>query len=148
MRTLSGLDFKGNRVTFEFEVNSDDITSALGYTPANENHEHDLTKEKVTSALGYTPADSEDVTKLQEEIVDHKNDSTTHVTSAEKQTWNNKSNFSGSYNDLNDKPTIPTVPTSLKNPYKLTISLGDSSYTYDGSKAVSITIEDGSEVIY
>ncbi len=29
------------------------------------------------------------------------------VTDAEKQIWNNKSNFSGSYNDLEDKPSIP-----------------------------------------
>ena len=31
------------------------------------------------------------------------------VTQSEKTTWNNKSDFSGSYNDLSDKPTIPTV---------------------------------------
>ena len=36
---------------------------------------------------------------------------TTHrvVTDAEKTAWNAKSNFSGSYNDLTDKPTIPSV---------------------------------------
>lgn len=27
--------------------------------------------------------------------------------------WNNKSDFSGSYNDLTNKPTIPTVPTNV-----------------------------------
>lgn len=31
------------------------------------------------------------------------------VTDAEKQSWNNKSNFSGSYNDLDDKPDIPSL---------------------------------------
>lgn len=31
------------------------------------------------------------------------------VTDTEKQTWNNKSDFSGSYNDLTDKPTIPAA---------------------------------------
>lgn len=37
------------------------------------------------------------------------NDDSTHrlVTDSEKQIWNNKSNFSGSYNDLEDKPSIP-----------------------------------------
>lgn len=35
------------------------------------------------------------------------------VTDAEKTTWNAKSNFSGNYNDLTNKPTIPTVPSSL-----------------------------------
>lgn len=38
---------------------------------------------------------------------------TTHrvVTDAEKAVWNAKSNFSGSYNDLTDKPTIPEAYT-------------------------------------
>ena len=31
------------------------------------------------------------------------------ITSAKVTEWNNKSNFSGSYDDLTDKPTIPTV---------------------------------------
>lgn len=35
------------------------------------------------------------------------------VTDTEKATWNAKSNFSGNYNDLSNKPTIPTVPSSL-----------------------------------
>lgn len=35
------------------------------------------------------------------------------VTDSEKNTWNNKSDFSGSYNDLTNKPTIPTVSTSV-----------------------------------
>ena len=34
--------------------------------------------------------------------------------------WNNKSNFNGSYNDLTDKPTIPTSTSQLTN---------DSDYT-------------------
>lgn len=36
---------------------------------------------------------------------------TTHrvVTDAEKEAWNAKSNFSGSYNDLTNKPTIPSI---------------------------------------
>lgn len=42
-------------------------------------------------------------------------DDTTHrvVTDTEKATWNGKSDFSGSYNDLTNKPTIPTVPTNV-----------------------------------
>ena len=36
-----------------------------------------------------------------------------HVSSSEKVAWNAKSDFSGSYNDLTDKPTIPSVPTNV-----------------------------------
>lgn len=35
------------------------------------------------------------------------------ITSANITNWNNKSNFSGNYNDLTNKPTIPTVPTKV-----------------------------------
>ena len=35
------------------------------------------------------------------------------VTDSEKSTWNGKSNFSGNYNDLTNKPTIPTVPANV-----------------------------------
>lgn len=45
----------------------------------------------------------------------HTADTTVHVTSAEKTTWNNKSDFSGDYNDLTNKPTIPTVPTNISD---------------------------------
>ena len=43
----------------------------------------------------------------------HTGNSTVHVTAEEKAAWNGKSNFSGSYNDLSDKPTIPTVPSKV-----------------------------------
>ena len=48
-------------------------------------------------------------------IDDHKKDTTAHVTDAEKQTWNGKSNFGGSYNDLTHKPTIPSKTSQLTN---------------------------------
>jgi hypothetical protein len=49
---------------------------------------------------------------------------------------------SGSYEDLKNKPTIPTVPTALKNPNALTFT-GAVSATYDGSTAVEVTIPEG-----
>lgn len=64
-------------------------------------------------------------------------------------TWSqvsNKPSFatvatSGSYNDLSNKPTIPTIPGSLKNPNALTISLnGTSQGAYDGSAVKNINI--------
>lgn len=37
----------------------------------------------------------------------HTANTTVHVTASEKNTWNNKSDFSGDYTDLANKPTIP-----------------------------------------
>lgn len=49
---------------------------------------------------------------------------------------------SGSYDDLSNKPTIPTVPTTLPNPYKLKLS-GAVSAEYDGSSEVRVEIPAG-----
>lgn len=65
------------------------------------------------------------------------------VTDTEKQSWNNKSDFSGNYEDLQGKPIIPTVPTTLPNPQALTITYGGKAHIYDGSEALAITIETG-----
>lgn len=46
------------------------------------------------------------------ELTNHVEDQTLHITAAERTAWNAKSDFSGSYNDLKDKPTIPKeLPT-------------------------------------
>lgn len=37
------------------------------------------------------------------------------ITESERTSWNAKSNFSGSYNDLTNKPTIPTKTSQLTN---------------------------------
>lgn len=49
------------------------------------------------------------VNMLDADLVDDTNSTHKFVTEQEKQAWNNKSDFSGSYNDLSDKPTIPAA---------------------------------------
>lgn len=51
----------------------------------------------------------------QTDFVSHSGNTTMHVTASEKSTWNNKSDFSGNYNDLSNKPTIPTSASQLTN---------------------------------
>ena len=51
----------------------------------------------------------------QSDFTGHTADTTIHVTAQDKTNWNNKSNFSGDYNDLTNKPTIPTVPTNVSD---------------------------------
>ena len=57
-------------------------------------------------------ASESDLDALNDTVTAHTANTSIHVTSAEKATWNAKSDFSGDYNDLANKPTIPTVPTS------------------------------------
>lgn len=49
---------------------------------------------------------------------------------------------------LAEKKDIPTVPTSLKSPYALTIKIGETDVIYDGSEEKTVEIADGSEVSY
>ena len=60
----------------------------------------------------------------------HISDDVRHITAAERTAWNNKSDFSGSYNDLTDKPTIPTVPTNV-SAFVNDAGYITSAYTYD-----------------
>ena len=43
---------------------------------------------------------------------------------------------------------IPAIPTALKNPNALTIKIGSTTVTYDGSTAQTVMIADGTEVSY
>ena len=48
-------------------------------------------------------------------MVDDTNQTHKFVTTEEKTTWNNKSDFSGSYDDLTNKPFIPTKTSDILN---------------------------------
>ena len=66
----------------------------------------------VTVISGDVITISGDVTSLSNDLSVHTANTSIHVTTAQTSAWDAKSDFSGSYNDLTDKPTIPTVPTS------------------------------------
>ena len=53
--------------------------------------------------------------KLDSDLVDDTNQTNKFVTAQEKSDWNAKSDFSGSYNDLTDKPSIPDSTSDLTN---------------------------------
>lgn len=67
---------------------------------------------------------------LKTDLHNHNNKSILdNITSTKVSEWNNKSTFSGNYNDLTNKPTIPTVPTNI------------SSFTNDSGYITSIPSE-------
>lgn len=87
-------------------------------------------------------ADTSDIPTALSDLTD---DSTHRVVSdTEKATWNGKSDFSGSYNDLTDKPTIPTVeanPSGEATDELDKIQIGSTIYDIVGGGG-------GSEPIY
>lgn len=61
----------------------------------------------ITVGTSMNPQSVIDKTKQAEQIrqnVEHTKDESIHVTVQEKESWNNKSDFSGDYNDLKNKP--------------------------------------------
>ena len=76
---------------------------------ADKTHSHDdkyYTESEIDSKL----ATKANTTDIPDALSDLTSDSTHRtVTDAEKSTWNAKSNFSGNYNDLTNKPTIPSI---------------------------------------
>jgi hypothetical protein len=81
-------------------------------------------------------------TELDKKAHTHDNKAVLDGITAEKTAeWDGKSDFSGSYNDLTDKPTIPTVPTALKNPYALTVNVDGVDTNYDGSMEKMVAVK-------
>ena len=66
-----------------------------------------------------------------------------NITSDKVTEWNNKSTFSGSYNDLTDKPTIPTVTNDLTNTLK---SNYDTAYTHSQSAHAPSNAQKNSDI--
>lgn len=71
--------------------------------------ENDVISVTATSPTvdAYTKAESDAKFATITNFNAHSGDTNVHVTSSEKNTWNAKSDFSGNYNDLTNKPTIP-----------------------------------------
>ena len=63
------------------------------------------------------------------------------VTDAEKTTWNAKSNFSGSYNDLTNKPTIPSIDGLATTTY-VDNAVANIILTSEGGKKFKLTVDD------
>ena len=63
------------------------------------------------------------------------------VTDAEKTAWNAKSNFSGSYNDLTNKPTIPSVVGLATEEY-VNNAVTNLVLTSDSGKKFKLTVDD------
>ena len=49
------------------------------------------------------------------DLIDDTSSTNKFVTASDITAWNNKSDFSGDYNDLTNKPTIPVVPTTVSS---------------------------------
>lgn len=124
-----------------------------------------VTAENITDALGYTPAAPGDIPVVPAAEIrantaarhSHKNKAV--IDGITGQVTIDKLNAPDHATDLVQYGAfqiaakqiisqIPTVPDVLPNPNALTIKIGSTTVTYDGSTAETVEIADGSEVEY
>lgn len=83
---------------------------------------------EVTTSLGEKALQS-DLDTLNGVVTAHTANTDIHVTTAQTSAWDAKSNFSGSYNDLTNKPTIPTIWNGTKEQFDA-ITVKDPNVLY------------------
>ena len=90
--------------------------------------------------------------KLGSDLIDDTDSLNKFVTSSDITTWNNKSDFSGNYNDLSNKPSLSTVATSgsyddLSNkPTIPTVNDGTLTIQRNGTQVGTFTANSSSNV--
>lgn len=105
--------------------NASNVKGALdAIAKTQQQHEDDI------NALGdaFTELDKKSHTHANKDILDG-------ITADKTAEWDGKSDFSGSYNDLTDKPT------ALKNPYALTVNVDGVNTNYDGSAEKMVAVK-------
>jgi hypothetical protein len=101
----------------------------------------DITND-VISVTG--KADTSAVTEVSDALTAHTADTTIHVTSTEKATWNAKSDFSGSYNDLTNKLSAGTNITIVDN---VISAEGGGGKAVSGGTNISVTTGETADTI-
>lgn len=116
------------RVDLTDYYNKTQVDAALS---AKANIADTYTKAQVDTALSGKASTSDIPTTLSQLSAD-----STHrvVTDTEKSTWNGKSNFSGSYNDLTNKPTIPTALSQLSTDATHRVVTDTEKAAWNGAK--------------
>lgn len=137
--------------------------------PGKDGSDATVTSANIAGALGYTPAAPDDIPVVPTAEISantaarhsHTNkdvlDGITGQVTADK--VNNPDHttdlvqygaFQIAANQLAQQiiSQIPTVPSALPNPEALTINIGSTTVTYDGSAAKTVEIADGTEVSY
>lgn len=137
--------------------------------PGKDGSDATVTSENIAGALGYTPAAPDDIPVVPTAEISantaarhsHTNkavlDGITGQVTADKVNDPDHTTdlvqygaFQIAANQLAQQiiSQIPTVPSALPNPEALTIKIGSTTVTYDGSAAKTVEIADGTEVEY
>lgn len=95
------------QVEEDIEIQFDSIVSGLSYSMLTEREKEEITENLISSGM------------FDDLVLDEKDptvpDFVKEISEQDIENWNNKSDFSGNYNDLLDKPDIPTKLSELTN---------------------------------
>ena len=137
-------------------ITANNVTTALGYTPYNSSNPSGyitgITANNVTTALGYTPYNSTNpngyITSADIPTIKNLNtNNTTGQTASASESLTgtgtinlHKVSKTGSYNDLLNKPTIPTVNNATVTIQKNSTNVGSFTLNQSGNATVNITV--------
>lgn len=98
---INGVTLQGNKTTEDLNISYNDLKNRPTIPSAQIQSDWEQTDSSKADFIKNKPSIPANLSDL--------NDDSSHrtVTDTEKATWNGKSNFSGDYNDLQNKPTIP-----------------------------------------
>ncbi len=98
---INGVTLQGNKTTGDLNISYNDLQNKPSIPSAQIQSDWDQTDNSKVDYIKNKPSIPANLSDL--------NDDSSHrtVSDTEKSTWNGKSDFSGSYTDLTDKPTIP-----------------------------------------
>ena len=144
--------------TYDKQTIDDKIASGGTFDPTqyyNKTATDALLAEKADTANTYTKsevnglvadkADTTALTQVDNVVTAHTANTTVHVTSAEKATWNAKSDFSGSYNDLTNKLSAGTNITIVDN--VISAEGGGGGKAIEAGRGISITTGETADTV-
>lgn len=118
--SINNVELSGNKSLGDLGINiptkTSDLTNDSGFTTFSGNY-NDLSNKPTipvipTNISAFTN-DSGYITSYTETDPVFSASPSAGITNQDITNWNNKSTFSGNYNDLTNKPTIPTVPSNV-----------------------------------
>ena len=127
--SINNVTLTGNKTTSDLGINiptaTSDLTNDSGF----------ITSSSLPTKVSDLTNDAGYITSYTETDPVFTASAASGITSTDITNWNNKSDFSGSYNDLTNKPTIPTV-----NNAKLTIQKnGTTVKTFTANASSNVT---------
>ena len=119
--TIPSIEGLATKQELNAKANTDDIPTKTSQLTNDSGYISSIPSEYITETelnqKGYLTS-HQDISHLaaKTELHSHSNKTVLDgITNSDITAWNNKSNFSGSYNDLTNKPTIPTTTSQLTN---------------------------------